>query len=271
MSLREPVTVFERAEGEDELADRVAALRARLAASSESVPIPDLKAANVRGGGTAREGDTQTVMESIARTVHAATTNEWNGRVLYRCARGSRTAVEIGANIGLGSVWIGAALETPNRLILLDGARSLLEIADQNVQEIAGFSPELREGLFSDTVSALADDLADNSVDFVFVDGEHYYEPTMRDAALLIPKVREEGVIVFDDISWNDDMERAWSDLARRPDCRLAIEPRHRGARRLGVFVKGSGGDGRIHVVDDAPGPAPLWRLAREVRRRVVR
>jgi predicted O-methyltransferase YrrM len=265
-----PGSVLQRAAGEDEVAGRIAALRDRLSASGESLELPNLKAANVRGGGTAR-GDAETITVPLTRLVDRASSNEWSGRVLYRCARGRQTAIEVGANVGLGSVWIAAALDRPQRLMLLDGAGALLQIADRHVQEIAGFSCELHEGLFAETVPALADELPDESVDFVFIDGEHFYEPTMRDADLIIPKVRDTGVIVFDDISWNDDMERAWAELARRPDCQLAIEPRHRGARRLGVFLKGSGGDGRIHVVDDAPGPAPLWRLAREVRRRVVR
>jgi predicted O-methyltransferase YrrM len=271
MTISSPESTLQRAEGEDEVAARITALRGRLSASGESISIPDLKQANVRGGGTALKGDTRTITVPMTRMVDRASSNEWSGRVLYRCARGRRSAIEVGANVGLGSVWIAAALEPPQRLILLDGAGSLLRVADEHVQEIAGFSCELREGLFGETVPALADELTDDSVDFVFIDGEHFYEPTIRDANLIIPKVRENGIVVFDDISWNDDMERAWSDLAKRADCRLAIEPRHRGARRLGVFVKGSGGDGRIRVVDDALGPASVWGFARRVRRRIVR
>lgn len=263
------------APGEEDVAARISRLRERLRARSDSLAVPDLKQANVRGGGTAQADDLATLPVTWKRLVDVASASDWSGRVLYRAAVAAeaRHAVEVGTNIGMGACYIAAGLARNGdpRLTCLDGAPNLLAAAADHVDEIAGFRPITREGVFAESVVALADELADGSLDLVFIDGEHYYDATLRDASLLIPKLRDGGIAIFDDIAWNDEMERAWRELATRPDCAEALEPRVRGSRRLGLFVKGPRAGAQIRVFDSAPGPPGIWVIARRVRHLMAR
>jgi predicted O-methyltransferase YrrM len=41
--------------------------------------------------------------------------------------------------------------------------------------------------------------LADNSIDFAFIDGDHSAKQVHLDAKLLLPKMKPNGIILFDD------------------------------------------------------------------------
>jgi len=43
------------------------------------------------------------------------------------------------------------------------------------------------------------DDIADNSVDLLYIDGEHSYEQVKRDIQNYLPKVKKEGLVIGDD------------------------------------------------------------------------
>jgi predicted O-methyltransferase YrrM len=264
------------ATGEDEAAARLAALTTALRQRTDRLLIPDIGRANEQN-----EGSALVALDELPRVevdwptfVDVASIPERWGRVLFRLARHARAsrAIEIGANVGVGSCWIASALAHSDapQLFCLDGIPELLAEASANVQSVAGFEPVVVPGLFSETVVSLAERLEDESVDFVFVDAEHFLEPTLRYADLLLPKVRSGGIVVFDDIAWNGGMEDAWAQIAQRGDCALAAEPRYRGSRRLGVCVKGARAGDRVEVIEQAFGPWQFWDIAHRAATRAT-
>ena len=244
---------------EERTVSEVKAIREELRQRPGVVEIPDLKAANRHG--TPESDQLAQTTVPWRRLVDQASVTEASGRLLFRVATavGAGTAIEVGTCLGISSSWIAAALarDADPKMVCLDGAPNLLAVAQQNVERVGGFKAELRPGLFSDTVAKAVAEL--DVIDFAYVDGEHFYEPTIRDAHLLLPKLRDGGAIVFDDIGWNAEMQMAWRSLANHPLCALAIEPRHCGSRCFGVIVKGDNHHpGRIVVVDDFP-VVPQW------------
>ena len=49
----------------------------------------------------------------------------------------------------------------------------------------------------------------DNSVDFVFIDGDHRYEMVLKDIESWFPKVKIGGIIAGHDYAWSKDVRRA--------------------------------------------------------------
>jgi hypothetical protein len=47
----------------------------------------------------------------------------------------------------------------------------------------------------------VVDNYQDNSIDFLYVDGNHSYEAVLQDITLYYPKVKSGGLIIFDDYS----------------------------------------------------------------------
>lgn len=48
-----------------------------------------------------------------------------------------------------------------------------------------------------------AEDIEDNSIDFLYIDGNHDYEYVLTDLLLYIPKMKKKGIIVCDDYEYD--------------------------------------------------------------------
>lgn len=58
-----------------------------------------------------------------------------------------------------------------------------------------------------------ADDYADNSVDFVFIDGDHTYEGCKKDILAWLPKMKKNSVLAGHDYAWHEPVRRAVADV----------------------------------------------------------
>jgi predicted O-methyltransferase YrrM len=85
---------------------------------------------------------------------------------------------------------------------------------------------ELIEGNFDVRLPELLQSLSKEGkqLDFVFIDGNHRKEPTVRYFEQLLPLLQEESVLVFDDIHWSEQMEEAWEEIKKSPAVTLSID-----------------------------------------------
>lgn len=65
-----------------------------------------------------------------------------------------------------------------------------------------------------------ADDYADNSVDFVFIDGDHSYEGCKKDILAWLPKMKKNSVLAGHDYTWHEPVQRAVADVFGEGDFR---------------------------------------------------
>jgi hypothetical protein len=73
----------------------------------------------------------------------------------------------------------------------------LFNIVSSNLQKFDGRAKLLREKSWD-----AAKQFEDNSLDLVYIDGDHTYQGVVRDLAAWFPKVRKGGMICGDDIGW---------------------------------------------------------------------
>jgi caffeoyl-CoA O-methyltransferase len=113
-------------------------------------------------------------------------------------AIGARTAIEVGTFTGYSSLCIAAALPPNGKLICVDQSKEWTDIARRYWVK-AGLQDkiELRLGPAIPTLRGLR---AEQTFDFVFIDAEKteydaYYE-------LLLPRVRANGLVLFDNMLW---------------------------------------------------------------------
>jgi predicted O-methyltransferase YrrM len=52
-------------------------------------------------------------------------------------------------------------------------------------------------------------------IDFVYIDGNHRYEPTMKYFDLLMQYSHEGTILVSDDIHWSLEMTQAWKAIEK--------------------------------------------------------
>ena len=138
--------------------------------------------------------------------------------------------VEIGAWKGRSAAYMGAEIEFHSRLhrnkykitldaidtfcgseehkdLLKNEEESLYDICKRQIQPVSDYVNLIK----GDSVKS-SDKYEDESLDFVFIDGDHSYDGVMRDIEAYFPKIRIGGVIA------GHDYEGGWVDCKKAVD-----------------------------------------------------
>jgi hypothetical protein len=59
---------------------------------------------------------------------------------------------------------------------------------------------------------------------FIYVDGNHQFEPTIQYFNTIMSMSGESDIIVFDDIHWSKAMEQAWREIKQDKRVRYTID-----------------------------------------------
>lgn len=101
-----------------------------------------------------------------------------------------------------------------------EGVEKIASIARETFEklELTG-KIQFKTGLFDKVLPSFLEQLP--QVDFAFIDGNHQYAPTIAYFELLAQKSTNETILVFDDIHWSADMEKAWEFIKK--DARVTV------------------------------------------------
>jgi predicted O-methyltransferase YrrM len=197
--------------------DEIERLRREMAASTEPIELAYAELGDAR--------DDRVVTETIADACGRSRTPLWCRQLLEMVlALRPASCVELGTCVGISSSYIAAALERNDhgRLVTIEAFAANVDIARRSFARLGLQRVEARRGTFE---QVLTDVLAEQRpVDFVFVDGNHDEGATLGYAAAVKPFLAEDAIVVFDDISFSDGMERAWRRLASDPDATAAVD-----------------------------------------------
>ena len=87
------------------------------------------------------------------------------------------------------------------------------------------------KGNFNDTLEKTL--TREKAFDFIYIDGNHTYEATLKYFNLCLPKLSKNGVIIIDDIYWSKEMTKAWSVIKLKNDVTITID-----IFKLGIVFK---------------------------------
>lgn len=155
------------------------------------------------------------VLEFTMRQIaHTGKRKRW-GVFLHLCATSfqSKTMVELGTCAGISACYL-ATSPFCERLITVEGSKALAELAQSNLGRVAD-NAVVYNLLFDDALDTLVPELKDG-IDFAFIDGHHEKIATIHYFERLSAKLNTDAVVVFDDISWSQDMREAWESLSQR-------------------------------------------------------
>ena len=192
-------------------------IRARMLQSTVQLDIEDFGAASEGASPLLRRG-------SLAEQVRVAASSPRKGRLLFRLANWLKpeTMLELGTSAGIGALYLASAARQA-QFISLEGSESLAQVARANlgildVQRRA----EVRTGAFRDTLEPALQKL--KHVDLVYFDGHHRREPTLAYAEQCLRYVRNQSVLVFDDVYWSAEMTGAWRQIQQHPRVTLTVD-----------------------------------------------
>ena len=193
---------------------QIEACRKRLKQSTDVVEVNDL------GAGSRVNKHARRSVASIAKSALQPASHAQVMATLARHSQ-SRNILELGTSLGLTSAYL-ALSSSDVRVVTIEGAPAIARLAAESWQAIGLNNVELFTASFDE---ALPDVLAKmKRVDFVLIDGNHRFEPTMLYINQLLSVVHEETVIVLDDIHWSEEMERAWNECAALPEVTLSLD-----------------------------------------------
>lgn len=133
----------------------------------------------------------------------------------------ARQIVELGTSCGITSAYL-AKTNSNSKIYTFEGDPSILAIAETVFKALRIDNIEMLVGNFDNTLPEFLN--KNQKLDFVFIDGNHQKEPTLRYFHQLLSHLHHNSVVVFDDIHWSKEMEQAWLEIKQHPAVTLSID-----------------------------------------------
>lgn len=134
------------------------------------------------------------------------------GQLLFRMVNyyQPKVILELGTSLGVTTSYLAKG-RTFATVHTLEGAPALASLAKRHFAHLGLTNILVTEGNFDITLPSILGKTV--SPDFVFIDGNHKLEPTLRYFNWLLPFVHSGSIFVFDDIHWSLEMEQAWQTI----------------------------------------------------------
>ncbi len=144
-------------------------------------------------------------------------------KLLYRLAKYFKpgTILELGTSLGKGTYAL--ALGQPEaKIVTVEGDLALANLAKIQLTQTGLTNIEV----INDDFDRFLIDLnqTNQTLDLVYLDGNHRFEPTLRYFNLLQKHLHNNSVVVVDDIYWSPEMMRAWEALKQHNHVKQSID-----------------------------------------------
>lgn len=134
-----------------------------------------------------------------------------------------KTVVELGTSIGLTSLYLSKAVPKSN-IYTIEGCPNLYQFSKQLFKTSTDAASNIISinGNFNTEFPKLLSKI--DSLDFLYIDGNHAYEPTMNYFKQALEKKNVNSIFVFDDIYWSEEMQKAWKEICNHKDVTLSLD-----------------------------------------------
>jgi len=132
-----------------------------------------------------------------------------------------RNIIELGTCLGTTSIYLQKAAPQAH-VYTLEGCPETANIAKESFKKAGAADIELIVGNFDDTLKSVIDSL--EQIDFMFVDGNHQKDATLKYFEWALPKVHENTLLIFDDIYWSEGMKEAWAQIKAHPEVTATVD-----------------------------------------------
>lgn len=144
-------------------------------------------------------------------------------QLIYRLANEFKPAViiELGTCLGLTTAYLAKAAPEAN-IISIEGCPETANIADENLRKLAITNVNLLTGNFDILLPEIIEKT--ETLDFVFVDGNHRKDATLTYFRWCLPRVKENTILIFDDIYWSKGMKEAWEEIKANQNVSFTVD-----------------------------------------------
>ena len=189
-------------------------LRRELLNDRRSIDIQDYGAGSV--GGSKRTRSISSIIKTSAKPPRYA-------QLLSRIVSYYKpiNILELGTSMGITTSYL--ALGNPEgRVITIEGSSVIASKAVANFQQLEITNVRVVPGIFEEVLDEVLKEMP--FPDLVFIDGNHRYQPTINYFNQLLSHVRNDSILIFDDIHWSREMEEAWKTISSNPEVTCTID-----------------------------------------------
>ena len=166
----------------------------------------------------------RTYYKRINEVAKAAAITQKHGRLLYRLVKHYQpsTMLELGTSLGISTMY--QAKGNPDaQFTVVEGCASLAMIAQSSFDKTDCENVTLKTAQFEIILPTLLESL-NKTLDYAFIDGDHTYAGTMNYFKMLKKHINENSILIFHDIHWSKEMDKAWNELKQDPDVSVSID-----------------------------------------------
>jgi predicted O-methyltransferase YrrM len=171
----------------------------------------------------AGSGHTKTKNRKVSEIAKHALKSQKYATLLFRMATYFKpdTIIELGTSLGTTTAYL--ALARPSaKVMTFEGSDEIAAYAGTLFKKLGIFNISQINGNFDETIVPSLKQTG--KADFIFIDGNHRYEPTINYLHKLLPVIHEYTVVVMDDIHWSEEMEKAWEYCRTQAAVTMSID-----------------------------------------------
>jgi predicted O-methyltransferase YrrM len=144
-------------------------------------------------------------------------------QLIFRLARhfSPGNVIELGTCLGITTSYLAKAVPQA-RVTSVEGCPETASVAAENLSHLNIKNVQLKVGNFDQILPGIIDD--HEQLDFVFLDGNHRKEATLNYFNWCLPKLSENGILIFDDIYWSKGMKEAWQQIKADPRVTVTVD-----------------------------------------------
>lgn len=172
------------------------------------------------GAGSSTGQKKQRTVSSIAK--HAAKPSRF-ARLFYRiiCYYRIDSVLELGTSLGLTTRYLSLA-QPRHGVITIEGAPAIAQFTSNSLDEEGIGNTTILTGDFKDHLPGALASLKGSKL--VFFDGNHQYQPTLDYFHAALEVASDADILIFDDIHWSKDMEKAWAEIRNNEKVSCTID-----------------------------------------------
>lgn len=137
-----------------------------------------------------------------------------------------KSILELGTSLGITTSYLASA-NTKALVHTIEGSKEIANQAKEVFDLLGINNARLTIGNIDKELSSVLQEM--KQVDFVLMDGNHRYEPTMRYFELIKQYCHPDSILVLDDIHWSSEMNKAWKEISALPEVTVSVDFYHFG------------------------------------------
>ena len=145
------------------------------------------------------------------------------GKLLYRVVKHYKpiNIIELGTGLGIAASYMAKGNESC-KIISVEGDKAIITEANKVFSELGINNVQLINASFDEVLPEILAKV--DTVDLALIDGNHQYSSTIKYYNLLADKIKNNTILVFDDIRWSREMHNAWLDIIKDQRISLSLD-----------------------------------------------